>query len=279
VELDGTPTLLTGASGNLGGAIARALHAKGAIVKANGRNVEALEALQRELGDRVELLPGNLETAAEAQELAERAGHVDVLVACAGISPIGPLERHPADELDQMLDVNLRAPMHLAGALLPAMKVRRRGHLLFISSVSGKSFTPSRSVYSSTSYGLRGFAGCLRLDLHGTGVGVSTILPGPISKPGDTERPEFRGDIPPERVAKAVVEAIEDDKGEVVVAPLVLKAIMAIGNAIPAFNRFGPTEPEEPRSADRQLPLLLLPVGHHNVPWQVLESIAVAFGG
>lgn len=244
MELNGTPTLLTGASGNLGRAIAAALVKKGALVKANGRNVDVLEALRRDLGERIEPLPGDIETSAGARQLAERAGAVDVLVACAGISPIGPLERHSPDELDSVLDVNLRAPIQLAHALIPAMKERGRGALVFISSVSGKSFTPSRSLYSSTSYGLRGLAGCLRLDLRGTGVGVTTILPGPMSKPGDTEKPEFRGDIAPERVAAAVVRGIERNQAEVVVAPFILKAMMGIANTFPFFNRFAPTEPE-----------------------------------
>ena len=253
MKLDGASTLLTGASGNLGREIARVLVERGALVKANGRNVEALEALRAELGERVEVLAADLDSPDGVRDLAERAGQVDILVACAGISPIGPIERHPPDELDSVLDVNLRAPIHLAQLLLPAMKERGRGHLVFISSVSGKSFTPSRSLYSSTSYGLRGFAGCLRLDLRGTGVGVTTILPGPMSKPGDTEKPEFRGDIPPEKVAAAIIRGIERNAGEMVVAPRALKAIMAVTNTFPVLNRFAPTEPEEAPTAGRRL--------------------------
>jgi short-subunit dehydrogenase len=245
-DLQGTPTLLTGATGNLGRALARALHQRGALVKANGRNVERLEALQADLGERVEIFPGKLETAEDAHGLAERAGRVDVFVACAGISPIGPIERHPSQEIDHVLDVNVRAPIHLARALIPAMTQRGRGHLVFIASVSGKAFTPSRSLYSTTSFGLRGFAGCLRQDLHGTGVGVTTILSGPMAKPGDTEKPQFRGDIPPERVAQAVIDGIERNRGEIVEAPLILKGLIGIGNLVPAFNRFAPTEPEPP---------------------------------
>ena len=238
--------LLTGATGNLGKAVAISLAAKGALVKANGRNQEALASLQDELGDRVEVLPGKLENADDAHDLAERAGHVDVLVACAGISPIGPIEKHPTDEIDHVLNVNVRAPIHLARALIPPMTERGKGHLVFISSVSGKSFTPSRSLYSTTSFGLRGFAGCLRHDLHDTGVGVTTVLPGPIAKPGDTEKPEFRGDMTPERVAQSVIRGIERNKDEIVAARMVLKVLMGIGNVFPAFNRFGPTEPEAP---------------------------------
>ena len=250
MELNGSTVLLTGASGNLGQALARALHATGATVKANGRRAEPLEALRSELGDRLEVLTGGIETREAAHEVAQRAGEVDVLVACAGISPIGPLDRHPPEEIDNILDVNLRAPMQMARALLPGMRERGRGHLVFISSISGKGFTPSRSVYSSTSFGLRGFAGCLRLDLHGTGIGVTTVLPGPMVKPGDTEKPDFKFDIPTERVAKETVRGIERNKGEVFVAPVIMKALVGLGNLVPAFNRFGPTEPETPGTTD-----------------------------
>ena len=250
MRLDGASTLLTGASGNLGRDIARVLAGKGALVKASGRNVEALEELRDELGEqRVEVLPGDLETLDGVDELVERAGEVDVMIACAGISPIGPIERHPPDELANVLDINLRAPMRMTQLLLPGMRERGRGHLVFISSVSGKSVTPSRSLYSSTSYGLRGFAGCLRLDLRGTGIGVTTILPGPMSKPGDTEKPDFRGDIAPEKVAAAIARGIERNAHEMVVAPRALKAIIAVVNTFPVLNRFAPTEPEEPAPA------------------------------
>ncbi len=233
MKLEGAAVLVTGASSGVGGAIVRALHGQDAHVKASGRNVAALEALRDDLGDRVDVLPAELETFQQAAALAERAGAIDVLVSCAGISPIGSLERHDGDELAHTLDLNLSTPIFLARSLLPGMKERGRGHLVFLSSVSGRSYTPGRSVYSATSFGLRGFAGCLWQDLHGTGVGVTTVLPGPIRKSADTERPEFRGDIEPERVASAVIRGIEKQRREILVAKLPLRVIVAIGSFAP----------------------------------------------
>lgn len=242
MDLQGKSILVTGASGNVGGAIARALHARGATVKGAGRNVAALEALQRELGDRVETLPGTLASADDADGLAERAGPVDALVAVAGISPIGSFAEHTRAEIDGTLDLNVRVGLHLTRAVLPAMLERGHGHLLFISSVSGRAFSRGRSLYSSTSYALRGFAGCLRLDLQGTGVGVTTVYPGPIETPGDTELPGFKLDIPPERVAKAVVQGIEQNKDEIVVAPLILRTAVRLTAVAP---RLGPPSPKD----------------------------------
>jgi short-subunit dehydrogenase len=242
MELQGSRVLLTGASGNLGGVIAKVLHAQGATVIATGRNVEVLEGIKRELGDRVELLPRELVTAEDAAALVRDAGVVDILVLCAGISPIGPLVDHTDEEVDNTLDLNVRAGIHLARAVLPAMLERRRGHLVFISSVSGKAYSRGRSLYSATGYGLRGLAGSLRLDLSKTGVGVTTLMPGPIATPGDTEMPGFKLDVAPERVAKVMAHAIRRNKAEVVVGPLILRAAVRLTALAP---RLGPPSPKD----------------------------------
>jgi short-subunit dehydrogenase len=242
MELQGRTALLTGASGNLGGVLARALVGAGATVKATGRKAEVLEGLQRELGERLVPMPRELVTAQDAAALVGDAGEVDALVLCAGISPIGPLVDHTDEEVDRTLDLNVRAGIHLARAVLPGMLERRRGQLVFISSVSGKAYSRGRSLYSATSYGLRGLAGCLRLDLQGTGVGVTTVMPGPIATPGDTEMPGFKLDVAPERVAKAVIRGIERNKAEMTVAPIVLRAAVRLTAIAP---RLGPPSPKD----------------------------------
>src|SRR5436305_8873700 len=121
MHLDGTSVLLTGASGGLGRSIARALHDRGARLKLSGRRAELLEELNRELGERADLLPADLSDAGQVSEMAERADPVDVLVANAGLPATGRLERFSPEEIDRALDVNLRAPIQLARALLPGM--------------------------------------------------------------------------------------------------------------------------------------------------------------
>jgi len=150
---------------------------------------------------------------------------VDVLLANAALPAAGRLESFTQAEVDRTLDVNLRAPVTLAHALLPAMLARRRGHLVFISSISGKTAVPGNPLYHATKYGLRGFAAALRTDLHGSGVGVSCIFPGFIRDAGifaesGVKLPPGVGTRSPEDVARAVVKAIERDRGELDVASL-----------------------------------------------------------
>lgn len=227
MRIEGSRVLLTGATGGLGRAIAKALHERGAHVLLTGRKQEALDALCAELGgDRCEGLAADLAVRADVDALPGRAGHVDILVHNAGLPGTGLLDEFTPEELDRAIDVNLRAGVQLTRALMPAMVERGRGHLVFMSSMAGQIPTVRAAVYSATKYGLRGFAGAVRDDLHGTGVGVSVVFPGPISDAGmwdDTGLKTPKG-IPkryPRDVAAAVVKGIERNKPELVVADAV----------------------------------------------------------
>jgi short-subunit dehydrogenase len=227
VKLDGARVLLTGATGGLGQAIARGLHARGAILTLTGRRAEVLEPLAAEVGGRV-IVSDLAEADAPARLLAE-AGEIDVLVANAGLPGSGRLNSFTPEEIGRALDVNLRAPMLLAHGLTEAMVARGRGHLLFMSSLSGRAASPGTSVYAATKFGLRGFALALREDLAPKGVGVSVILPGFISDAGmfaesGAKLPPFVGTKRPDDVARAVVKAIEANRAELDVAPLPLRA-------------------------------------------------------
>src|SRR4051794_31779855 len=171
VDLNGARVLLTGASGGIGNAIARALHARGASLALTGRRADALESLKAELGDRVDVLVADLAKAEDVAELPERAAHVDVLGANASLPASGELLGFSATELGGAIDVNLRAPMQLPRALLPAMIERGKGHVVFVSSLSGKVPAAGSVVYAATKFGLRGFGASIHDELHGTGVG------------------------------------------------------------------------------------------------------------
>jgi uncharacterized protein len=223
VEIDGRRALVTGATGGIGQAIARALHARGAHVVVTGRRAEVLEELARELGERVEPIPADLSSTEDAQDLASRAGQVDILVANAAKPGSGRVDDYSPEEIDSALDVNLRAPMQLARALVPDMVERGAGHLVFVSSISGKVALGGSAVYSATKFGVRGFAFGLRQDLLGTGVGVTTVFPGFIRDAGmfaDTglSLPPGSGTRTAGDVAAAVVKGIERDRAEIDVA-------------------------------------------------------------
>jgi uncharacterized protein len=228
VELGGTTALLTGASGGIGQAVARALHGRGARVLLSGRRIGALEQLRDELGGNVEVLEADLAEAAGPATLAGRAGDVDMLVANAGLPASGRLERFAPEDIDRALDVNLRAPIQLTRALVPGMVERGRGHVVFVSSLSGKVASARSALYSATKFGLRGFAGGLREDLHGSGVGVTVLFPSFIRDAGmfaetGVKLPAWVGTRTPNDVARAVVRGIETGRGEIDVAPLSLR--------------------------------------------------------
>jgi uncharacterized protein len=228
VQLGGTTVLLTGASGGIGQAVARALPGRGARVLLSGRRTGALDELRAELGGNAEVLEADLAEEADVATLAERAGAVDVLVANAGLPASGRLERFTAEEIDRALDVNLRAPIQLTRALVPGMVDRGRGHVVFVSSLSGKVASARSSLYSATKFGLRGFAGGLREDLHGSGVGVTVVFPSFIRDAGmfaetGVELPPWVGTRSSDDVAQAVVRGIETGRGEIDVAPLPLR--------------------------------------------------------
>jgi short-subunit dehydrogenase len=231
--------LLTGATGGIGQAIARALHARGAHLVLSGRRVEVLDELSAELGERAESAPADLASVHETRELVERAGEVDVLVANAALPASGRLDSFSAEELDRALDVNLRTPMHLTHALAPRMVERGSGHLVYISSLSAKVVSGGGAVYSATKAGLRAFAIGLRDDLHGTGVGVTTVFPGFIRDAGmwaetGLKLPPGVGMRTPEQVADAVLKGIERNRAEIDVAPAGLRVAGKLGVVAPS---------------------------------------------
>jgi short-subunit dehydrogenase len=238
VQIDGASVLLTGASGGIGHALARELAARGARLTLTGRRADILEAIAGELGAHV--IAADLSVRSEAARLAQETGETDILVANAGVPAAGRLESFDAEELDRTLEVNLYSPIALARALLPEMLERRRGHLVFMSSIAGKTTVPGNPLYHATKYGLRGFAAALRTDLHGSGVGASCIFPGFIRDAGifaesGVKLPPGFGTRSPADVARAVAAAIERDRGEIDVASFPQRAGARIANLAPDF--------------------------------------------
>jgi short-subunit dehydrogenase len=238
VQLDGATTLLTGATGGIGRAIALALDARGARVLLSGRRTEELEELRARLGAGAASLPADLADRSATAELAERAGEVDVLVANAGLPASGRLDGFTPEEIDRALDVNLRAPVQLTRALLPGMIERGRGHVVLVSSLSGKVASVGSALYSSTKFGLRGFAAGLREDLHLTDIGVTVVSPGFVRDAGmfadsGVKLPRWVGTVTPEQVAEGVVKGIERGRAEIDVAPLGLRAGTLAGSIAP----------------------------------------------
>ena len=228
--------LVTGATGGIGRAIAQEFASRGATLILSGRRMEVLEPLATEVSGTP--IASDLSDREELERLIAQAGEVDVLIANAALPASGAFTELTQAQIDQMLEVNLRAPIALARAVAEGMVARGRGHIVFISSLAGKVASPASSIYSATKFGLRGFALGIREDLRPHGVGVSVVLPGFIRDAGmfadaGVELPRGVGTRTPAQVASGVIRAIERNRAEVEVAPLGLRLGAAFGALAP----------------------------------------------
>jgi len=223
MQLSGAVVLLTGSSQGIGQACAAALNDRGARVILHGRNADVLDDVAAGLGAKV--LAADLREPDAVPQLARDAwdvyGAIDAVVHSAGVGWHGQCGTMDPAKIDELLDVNLRAPLHLTRLLLPKMVVRGRGHLAFIASIAGLTGVARESVYAATKSALITFADSLRLELAGTGLAVSVVSPGAV-RTGffDHRGAPYRRHVPrpvgPERVAAAVVRRLERGDGDVV---------------------------------------------------------------
>ena len=235
MQLGGKTVLLTGASSGLGPHIARRLRREGARFILSARSEAALRTLAEELGDS-RVVVADLSRRGEAERLAAEAGTsggVDVLISNAGLPATGRLETFAVEEIDRALDVNLRAGMVLARLLAPGMVERKNGHIVFMSSIAGHAAVGGETVYHATKFAIRGFGLALREELWGTGVGVSVVCPTFVSEAGmwaetGLKPDPIAGEVTPGQVAEAVRRAIVDNRGEIDVMPLQLKASLKV---------------------------------------------------
>jgi short-subunit dehydrogenase len=227
VDLEGKRVLLSGATGGIGRAIAEELAGRGANLVLSSRREQELGELARSLpgGDRRhELIAVDLADEGAAEKLIEEAGDVDILVANAALPASGRLDDFSANEVQRAMRVNLESPILMARALAPKLVKKGEGHLVFISSLSGKVGAPGSALYSATKFGLRGFAFGKRADMHPHGVGVSIVSPGFVRGAGmwadaEVDPPPMVGMTTPAKVAGAVARAIEHNRSEITVAP------------------------------------------------------------
>jgi len=186
-DLTGKSALITGASGGIGGAIARALHGAGATVALSGTRVVPLEALAGELGCRAHVLPCNLADAEAVKALpkqaAEAMGSVDVLVNNAGITRDNLFLRMSDEEWAAVLAVNLTATMQLCRGVLRGMMKARWGRIINISSVVGSTGNPGQANYAASKAGVVAMSKSLAHEVASRGITVNCVAPGVIATP------------------------------------------------------------------------------------------------
>lgn len=181
-RLDGKAALVTGASGGIGAAIARALHAQGAAVALSGTRREALDALAAELGDRAAVCPADLRDPAASDALVAAAeaavGPLAILVNNAGMTKDGLAMRMKDEDWQTVIDVDLAAPFRLARAALRGMLRRRAGRIIGIGSVVGTTGNPGQANYAAAKAGLVGMSKALAQEVGSRGITVNVIAPG-----------------------------------------------------------------------------------------------------
>ena len=208
-DLTGRKALVTGATGGLGEAIARMLHAQGATVGIHGTRVEKLEALGAELGERVMLFPADLGNRDAVKELGQKAeadlGGVDILVNNAGITRDGLFVRMSDADWDAVLEVNLTSVFRLTRELTHPMMRRRYGRIINITSVVGVTGNPGQTNYCASKAGLIGFSKSLAQEIASRNITVNCVAPGFIEsamtdKLNDKQKETILGAVPMKRM-------------------------------------------------------------------------------
>ncbi len=210
-DLTGLNALVTGATGGLGGAMARALHAQGATVALSGTRAAALEALAGELGGRVHVLPCNLGDKAQVEALVPAAeaamGQVDILVNNAGITRDGLFMRMKDEDWDEVLAVNLTSSFRLSRACLKGMMKRRFGRIVSITSVVGVTGNPGQGNYAASKAGMIGMSKSLAAEVASRNITVNCVAPGFIQSPmtdalNEKQKEAIMGTIPAGRLGE-----------------------------------------------------------------------------
>ena len=229
-DLTGKAALVTGATGGIGGEIAKALHAQGAHVGISGRNTEKLEALAKELGERVSVLSADLSSDEAIADLIKRAeeamGQIDILVNNAGLTRDNLSMRMKDEEWQDVIDVNLTAPFKLAKAVQRGMMKRRNGRIINISSVVGVTGNPGQCNYVASKAGMIGWSKAMAQEVASRGITINCIAPGFIATAmtdalTDDQKAKINATIPAGKmgdsadIATAAVYLASDEAGYV----------------------------------------------------------------
>ena len=242
-DLTGKTALVTGASGGIGGAIAKVLHAAGATVGLSGTRVEPLEALAAELGERAHVLPCNLSDGEAVDALPKQAiaamGSVDILVNNAGITRDQLFMRMSDDEWQSVIDVNLTSAMRLCRGVMRPMMKARWGRIINVSSIVGATGNPGQANYAASKAGLVGMTKSIAYEVASRGITANAVAPGFIAtamtdKLNDDQKETINKQIPAarmgsaEEIAAAVLYLASPEAGYVTGATLHVNGGMAM---------------------------------------------------
>ena len=235
-SFDGIVAVITGGASGIGLATAHALHSRGAHIVLTDVNAPGLLQASDHISKLHSKAPGQVLTIAAdvtngpqvqglMQEASATLGRIDLVVTCAGIGRGGAIDTFSASDMQTMMNINFMGTYHCVQAALPVMRQQQSGHFVFLSSVAGKFGVPLLSGYCASKWAVRGFSSALRAELHGTGIGVTTVYPAWVDTPmvRQEENTLNMKDIvvmlAPEQVAEEILQAVAQDQRDLTLAP------------------------------------------------------------
>jgi short-subunit dehydrogenase len=247
-DIHGATAIVTGASRGIGPYIAKTLAREGAQLALAARDAAKLEETRvacEALGVRAIAVACDVNSTDDLRGLVgttERAlGPIDILVNNAGIEIPGMLMELTDAEADAILETNLRAPIRLTRLVLPGMLARKRGAIVHVSSMAGKSGAPYNVMYSATKFALQGLNESMQFELEGTGVHMGTVCPGFVADAGmwadrGEKAPRMVSAVPPQKVADGVLKVIRGSL-EALVTPAPFRPLLALNTLFPGLQR------------------------------------------
>jgi NAD(P)-dependent dehydrogenase (short-subunit alcohol dehydrogenase family) len=232
----GAVAVITGGASGIGLATARALHIRGAHVVLADINTPGLLQAKEQIHQQNPTAPGQILTIttdvtneSQVLELMQQAfntySSIDLVVTCAGIGRGGPIDTFTPSDMQTMMNINFMGTYHCVQAALPTMRQQQSGHFVFLSSVAGKFGVPLLSAYCASKWAVRGFSSALRSELHGTGIGVTTVYPAWVDTPmvrqeeNALQSLDMQVLLTPEQVASEILQAVTEDRRDLTLAP------------------------------------------------------------
>ena len=232
----GSVAVITGGASGIGLATAAAFHARGGHVVLADINAAGLERAKEQVRMRnlhaqgeIRTIPADVTNETQARALMQQAqeslGHIDLVITCAGVGYGGPIDTFPAGQMQSMMDINFMGTFHCVQAALPAMRTQGSGHFVFLSSVAGKLGNPFLSGYCASKWAVRGFSSALRVELYGSGIGITTVYPAWVDTPMAHQEIEWarilkvEALMTPDQVAEQILQAVAENRRDLTLVP------------------------------------------------------------
>lgn len=228
--------VITGGASGIGLSTAQALRARGAHIVLADINQQGLQRAEEQLRLRnsdsmgnISSIPTDVTNEQQVQALMRKAteiyGRINLVVTCAGVGRGGPIDLFTAAEMQAMMNINFMGTYHCVQAALPTMRKQQSGHFVFLSSVAGKLGAPMLTGYCASKWAIRGFSIALRAELHGTGIGVTTVYPAWVDTPMIHQEEDamhllnVQALLTPDQVAAEMLRAVAEDLRDLTLAP------------------------------------------------------------